>query len=320
MFLAPGTSRSRGVVVRAAYRTPVCGHVAAVCIRARGGTQIMPKAFERIFIIMLENQLVDAVRTDPYMLSLETLGVRLSDYHGVAHPSQPNYFAATAGLPLVRDDTCQDVDSTSIVDLLEAKGITWKAYMEDLPENDKSVCKSPDGRYFRKHNPFVSYDAVRTNPARLACVVNADRLQEDLIARSLPEFCWYTPNIENDGHSPPGVEPGDYPHEVAYLSAWLKGLLDPLLANPRFNQRTLTVVTFDESVPYRDNHVYCTLLGDMVRPDSTEPDHYDHYSLLRTVEENFGLGTLGRNDLTANWFRFLWNQDPPAFTWADHRQ
>ncbi|MFI5455628.1 MAG: hypothetical protein ACHRXM_09270 [Isosphaerales bacterium] len=51
-----------------------------------------------------------------------------------------------------------------------------------------------------------------------------------------------------------------------------------------------------------------------------EPDRYDHYSLLRTILENFELGTLHRNDLTANWFRSLWGLKPPAFNLADHVQ
>jgi len=47
---------------------------------------------------------------------------------------------------------------------------------------------------------------------------------------------------------------------------------------------------------------------------------FNHYSLLRTVEENFQLGTLNRNDMAADWFRFLWGEEPPAFNWADHSQ
>lgn len=39
-----------------------------------------------------------------------------------------------------------------------------------------------------------------------------------------------------------------------------------------------------------------------------------------TIEENFDLGTPGRNDLTADWFRVLWGEDPPAFDWAAHKQ
>jgi phospholipase C len=280
----------------------------------------MDRAFDRIFIIMLENELESAVLQDDYMRGLQGRGARLSDYHGVTHPSQPNYFATVAGLPLVTSDECQDIEATSIVDLLEAKGITWRAYMEDLPEDDKAVCITADRLYFRKHNPFVSLNGVRNVPARLANVVNAGRLRDDIDAGALPQLCWYTPNIQNDGHSPPNSTPAARWNGVTFLSGWLRGFLEPLLVDPKFREGTLVVVTFDESIPYEDNHVYTTLLGAMVEAGSVEADRYDHYSLLRTVEENFGLGTLGRNDLTTNWFRFLWGLKPPAFDLADHVQ
>jgi hypothetical protein len=278
------------------------------------------RAFDRIFIIMLENELESAVLKDEYMRGLQGRGVRLSNYHGVTRPCQPNYVAAVAGLPFVTSNVCQEVEAASIVDLLEAKGITWKAYMENLPEDNKTVCISPDRLYFRKHNPFVSLNGVRNDPARLARVVNADRLRADIDGGALPQFCWYTPNIQNDGHSPPEAAPLRHWSGVTFLSRWLKGFLDPLLADPRFTKGTLVVVTFDQSLPYKDNHVYTVLLGDMVGTASVEADRYDHYSLLRTIEENFGLGTLGLNDLTANWFRFLWGLKPPTVDTSDHAQ
>jgi hypothetical protein len=280
----------------------------------------MGRAFDRVFIIMLENELESAVLQDDYMRSLQDRGVRLSDYHGVTHPSQPNYVATVTGLPLVTDDTCQDIEATSVVDLLEAKGVTWKAYMEDLPEDDKAVCISEDRLYFRKHDPFVSLNNIRKDPERLAKIVNAKRLQDDLDAGNLPQFCWYTPNIQNDGHSPPDASPLHRWNGVEFLSQWLRGFLEPLLANPGFMEGTLVVVNFDESLHHADNYVYAALLGDMVKPGMVEPDRYDHYSLLRTIEENFELGTLHRNDLTASWFRFLWGLKPPAFNLADHVQ
>lgn len=280
----------------------------------------MGRAFDRVFIIMFENELESTVLQDDYMRSLQARGVRLSDYHGVTHPSQPNYVATVTGLPFVTDDTCQDIDATSVVDLLEGKGVTWKAYMEDLPEDDKAVCVSADGLYFRKHNPFVSLNNIRNDPARLARIVKAEQLQADLDGDDLPQFCWYTPNIQNDGHSPPDASPLHRWNGVEFLSQWLRGFLEPLLANSGFMKGTLVVVTFDESLPHADNHVYTALLGDMVKPGTVEPDRYDHYSLLRTIQENFELGTLRRNDLTATWFRFLWGLKPPAFNLADHVQ
>jgi len=266
------------------------------------------KAFDRIFIIMFENETVDAVRQNPYMLGLECRGVRLSQYFGVTHPSQPNYIASTCGAALVYNDDCQNVDATNIVDLLEAHNYTWKAYMEDLPE-DKTSCSS--GNYFRKHNPFVSYNNIQNNPKRMERIVNAGQLPLDLAADGLSHYSWYTPNIVNDGHSP---------QSVPDLAKWLEGFLEPLLLNPKFTEGTLIVLTFDESIPYLDNHIYTTLLGDMLTPGTTQSDPWDHYSLLRTIEENFNLGTLGRHDKTADYFRFLWNEGPPKIDLAMHFQ
>lgn len=266
------------------------------------------KAFDRIFVIMLENETEDAVRANTYMRNLQTRGVRLSQYFGVTHPSQPNYIASTCGGALLFDDNCKDVDATNIVDLLEAANVTWKAYMEDLPA-DKTTCVS--GKYFRKHNPFVSYNNIRLNPKRLANIVNATQLQTDLAADALPQYSWFTPNIKDDGHSP---------QSVTNLAAWLEGFLEPLLKNPKFTRGTMVVVTFDESIPYADNHIYTTLLGGMLQPGTVQADHWDHYSLLRTVEENFNLGTLGRHDKVADYFRFLWNEGPHQVNMALHNE
>lgn len=283
--------------------------------------EAMNKAFDRIFIVIFENKSEQAVLDNVFMKQLASQGVRLSKYFGVAHPSQPNYLAATAGLPFVSDDNRHDIDATNIVDLLEAKGVSWKAYMEDLPESDKAVHISKNRRYFRKHNPFISFDNVRNNPARLARIVNAKHLQEDVNKGALPQYSWYTPNIQHDGHTPPDdFQPTNPLRHVNFIAQWLQGFLTPLLANPKFRKGTLVVLTFDESVPHADNHIYTVLLGDMVKPNTVQSEVFNHYSLLRTVEENFQLGDLGRNDLTANWFRFLWGLEVPAFNWADHSQ
>jgi hypothetical protein len=45
----------------------------------------------------------------------------------------------------------------------------------------------------------------------------------------------------------------------------------------------------------------------MVKP-GVQNEGYNHYSLIRTIEENFQLGTLGKNDQHSNWFQFLWGR------------
>jgi hypothetical protein len=274
----------------------------------------MKKLFDRILIIIFENELESAVRENPFMRELESKGVRMSEYYGVAHPSQPNYIAATSGNTFVTNDDCTDLDVTNIVDLLEHGKVTWKAYMEGLPQ-DKAVCISEDSLYFRKHNPFVSYNNVRENPDRLAKIVNAAEFYNDFAACALPQFCWYTPNIFDDGHTP---------QSIPDLANWLQEFWSNLKSHPKqFDQlmnESLVVITFDESIPHADNHIYTTLLGSAVKAGSTQSERYNHYSLLRTIEENFNLGTLGRFDATANWFTFLWGMPPAAFDWSLHNQ
>src|SRR5262249_44417378 len=149
--------------------------------------------------------------------------------------------------------------------------------MENLPDDDKTVTVSPDRLYARKHNPFVSFDRVRNDPERMKRVVDAREFAADVAAGAVPAYAFYTPNLQNDGHTPPGVGPRDYAGEVAYLARWLRGFLDPLLADPGFMKGTLVAVVFDESIPYADNHVYAALLGPMVKPGTVEADRYDHY-------------------------------------------
>ena len=86
---------------------------------------------------------------------------------------------------------------------------------------------------------------------------------------------------------------GVVPPKLAQSANWLEGFLEPILADDRVIRNTLVVVTFDESLSDDNNHIYTVFLGDMVRPGARVDGCYDHYDLLRTIEENFGLGTLG---------------------------
>jgi hypothetical protein len=213
------------------------------------------KAFDRIFIIMLENETETKVLDNQYMRALAARGVTMSQYFGVTHPSQPNYIASAAGSTFgIASDNCYNIDATNVVDLLEAKNVTWRAYMEDLPAN-KATCIY-NNLYYRKHNPFISFDNIRNNPVRAANVVNAAELQADIDKNALPEYCWYTPNIQNDGHTVPAdFEPHNPNRNVNFIAQWLQGFLEPLLVNPKFIDGTLVVVTFDESIPYDANHI-----------------------------------------------------------------
>jgi hypothetical protein len=122
--------------------------------------------------------------------------------------------------------------------------------------------------------------------------VPGDQLQTDVDAETLPKFMFYTPNMDNGAHDT----------DITFAGNWLNGFLPPLLDNPKFMNGTLVIVTFDEgytnSAP-ENNKVYTLLIGEGIPEGKKTSERYDHYSLLRTIEDNFELGTLERNDATA---------------------
>ncbi|KAF8933761.1 acid phosphatase [Dissophora ornata] len=265
------------------------------------------KAFDHIFIIFLENTDYDLAYSDPNLQAFFNQSLLLTNYHGVTHPSEPNYLAAVAGDYYgLNDDAYHAIPNnyTTIIDLLEPKGLTWKTYQEDMPATPCFDDYEYNGLYFRKHNPFIMHDNIRTNATRCAKIVPATQLNLDLNSTEpLPNYMFFTPNIINDGHNT----------TVKDASKWLSGFLPPLLNNTKFINNTLVVLTFDETDNYKtaSNNVLTLLMGDVIKGDlknTTDDTFYSHYSLLSTVESNWDLGNLGRNDVNptlSNVFNFV---------------
>ena len=168
---------------------------------------------DHVFVIMLENHSQSSVIGDanaPFLNSLAARYTVADHYYGVTHPSMPNYLASIAGDNFgIQDDNDQNVvnlDRRNLVDQLESKDINWGAYMQDLPANklDRFGPARADGSlislYAKKHNPFVLFDDVKNNPARMAKVKDYGALGSDLNAEEAPQFVWITPNQCNDMH------------------------------------------------------------------------------------------------------------------------
>lgn len=163
--------------------------------------------------------------------------------------------------------------------------------MENYPGNCFSGDSSPDKLYRRKHNPFISFNDIRNDARRCQNIVDAKQLYVDIGRKNLPNFMYYTPNMNNDCHDT----------TLATCSAWFDSFINPLLKNSTFTDGNLIVITFDEDEYIELNHIYTALLG-AVNPalvGKTDSTRYDHYSLLRTVEDNFDLGNLGKKDNSA---------------------
>ncbi len=188
---------------------------------------------------------------------------------------------------------------STVVDLLDTKGIVWGEYNQNMPyagfqgfnySNQQTYAND----YVRKHNPLILFDSVTENATRLSLIKNFTSFYSDLAAQTLPQWSFITPNMTNDGHDT----------TVTFAADWMRSFLDPLLNNTYFMNDTLIVVTFDENEASTvGNRVFALLLGGAIPANlrgTTDNTFYNHYSMLSTVEVNWGLPTLGRWDCGAN--------------------
>ena len=243
------------------------------------------KHFDHIVTIILENTTYGTAMKNPYLAALAQRGTFFKKYYGVFHPSYPNYLALVAGnFFWTWLDTQKTIDEPTIADLLEDRGYTWKSYAEDYPGN--CFLGTTQGKYARRHVPLLSFKAIQQNPERCGRVVNATEFAQDWAANTLPNYSFFTPNNNDNGHDT----------NVATSSKWLHDFLEPLLADAERMKNTMFFVTFDESDTIFTNHVYALALGPMVKTGLTARRGYNHYSQLKMVEDNFGLDNLGVGD------------------------
>src|SRR6266404_1632588 len=161
------------------------------------------KNFQHVFVIMMENTGFDSLMGNPNAPFTNAAAANYglaSNYFGVTHPSQPNYIAATSGSTNgVADDNDTTIDVPNIVDQLESHGKSWKGYMQSY-----SLCVTPldhacgNQLYERKHNPFISYQDVQSNPARMANIVDFSQFTADLANNTVPNYSWISPDQCSD--------------------------------------------------------------------------------------------------------------------------
>jgi hypothetical protein len=244
-----------------------------------------------IAVLVMENRGYDELignPSAPYLNSLaRTYGLATNSY-AITHPSFPNYLALTSGSTQGQTEPCGEChfDVPNLAGQLQAAGISWKAYMEDLP----SPCFTGEeaGFYARKHDPFMYYDDVTGDPEACRRVVPMTQLNDDLHSGTLPRFVWVTPNLCNDMHDC-GVATGD-----DFLARTVPSLLDGLGADG------VLLLTWDEGISNdgccekaAGGRIVTIVAGPGAEQGFASGKPHDHYSVLRTIEEAFGLPLLG---------------------------
>jgi phosphatidylinositol-3-phosphatase len=214
----------------------------------------------------------------------------------------------------------------TIADQLEAKGLRWKGYMEDqaasptepktcrhpeLNQQDHTQHATPTDQYAARHNPFVYFHSIIDRPICDANVLGLAALPKDLkSASTTPEYSFITPDLCSDGHDEPCVD--GRPGGLKSIDTFLKTWIPPILRSPAYKDGGLVIVTFDEAEddasdcchepmgPNTPNNggltqgngggrVGAVLLSPFIKPGSVNDTPYNHYSLLRSTEDMFGL-------------------------------
>lgn len=194
---------------------------------------------------------------------------------------------------------------------------------QDATEKDK---------YATRHDPFVYFHSIIDRPACAENVVPLDGLEADLAdAAKTANLSFITPNLCNDGHDSVCADGGIGGLEAA--DAFLRHWVPLITASPAFKQDGLLIVTFDEAdVPdpknATDNFDSCcneqrgpniasgnkvgkypdsgpgiygngggrtgaVLISPFIKPGTRSSIPYNHYSMLKSLEDMFGLPYLG---------------------------
>ncbi|CAD6504980.1 BgTH12-00479 [Blumeria graminis f. sp. triticale] len=276
---------------------------------AVAGQTVPGRAFDRLITIWLGHEDFNSSVNNAVINNLSSQGILLDEYYSLTHPSQPNYVGSIGGdyFGLDHDNFTRIPRNVStIVDLLDTKNIDWRGYFEDSPgpgymgpENVRSDGKTD---YVRKHNPFVQYDSINFNGTRLSRLLSFRDFDHELKANSLPQYIHISPNVLNDGHETTSL----------FALNWTDFFLGPLLKNTELMNRTLILLTYDESkTPNQPNRVTSLLLGGAIPENlrnTTDSTLYTHYSIISTVENNWDLPCLGRYDVGANVFELVASQ------------
>ena len=349
----PATGRIRIVAVAAGVTLAAS---LAVGLSAMGGAAAASPGqqvrLDRVFVIVLENHSEHSVINDPnapFISSLAHKYAEAADYYGVTHPSEPNYVAMISGSNWFSntDDPANRFDHTNLVDELEARHISWGAYMEALPAADPLTDFWPsaaDPLYASKHNPFAVFSDIRANPARVADIKPYTALAGDLDSAHAPRFVYIVPDQCNDMHGGvydaiaghpetpcPYNDTNDDPSDVALkhnADAFVHGAVTTIMSSRAWTPHSAIFIVADEGdysgnpvnggwdspagccdspvLPAGDPDISASWPGGLyggglvpaVVIDPSGPHHfvsdvpYNHYSLLRTIEDDWGLGEL----------------------------
>lgn len=243
--------------------------------------------YDHVVIVVMENTsnstIIGNTTQAPYINSLANVGAVFSDAHAVTHPSQPNYLALFTGSTQgLSDNSCPHTfTAANLGSQLIAAGFTFKGFSESMPSNGYLGCTS--GTYARRHNPWVNFSSgVNNVPDASNLTFAAFPAGPTPDFTTLPTLSFVVPNLCNDMHDC-SVLTGD---------TWLKDHMDAYVQWAG-THNSLFILTWDEDDSSTSANQIPTIFVGAHVDAGIFTETINHYSVLRTLEDMYGLSALG---------------------------
>ncbi|HEY0384329.1 MAG TPA: alkaline phosphatase family protein [Candidatus Elarobacter sp.] len=328
--------------------------IAAPALAAPTADDLAVPRYAHVFVIVEENkdyaQIMDGANA-PAIVRLAKAYGSATNFYGEVHPSEANYVALVGGdtfgihdddaffcMPAQDSGDCSHaktpgyanhtVDAPHLGNQLEAAGLSWRGYYEDIPAPGSlaTFATAPGGEaggpnaalYASKHSAFLNFRSAQNDPHRADHLVGFSRLDADLASGNVPSFALVVPNQCNEMHGAhgPGIPAdcdwNDPSATIRRGDAYVDKLVRKIQASPVWASpdNAAIVITWDEdsgtrvgccgsdpasAANFGGGHIATVVVTNHGPRGVADPTPYNHYSLLRTLEDAFGIRTYLRH-------------------------
>lgn len=215
------------------------------------------------------------------------------------------------------------IDAQNLATQLQAAHRMWKNYNESLPSPGSTAVVAADPRasnvpadllvYASKHSGFINFASVQRDPRIADHLVGFDELWHDLRTGDVPNFSFIIPNLCDEMHGSGDEDaPDDCRYSDLHRLIWrgdanVHRIVSAIMASPVWRARgnAAIVITFDEddhggkdgccgidrSDPSNSGggHIATIVVTNHGPRGVSDATPYSHYSLLRTIEDAFGI-------------------------------